>query len=72
MTTYQLKIVGDHKMNCGGCENNVQMNLRRIPGVVDVQADHKTQLVAVSADNEIKFESMQDMLQSIGYMAELA
>lgn len=72
MSKVTLKIVGDHQMNCGGCEGNVKNAISRVPGVTEVTASNKTQLVEIATSAEISIDIFQSALQGIGYQAELA
>jgi copper chaperone CopZ len=71
MTKVTLKIIGDHQMNCGGCEGNVKYTLSQVPGVTEVSASNQTQLVEVASNTEISVETLQTALLGIGYQAEL-
>ena len=69
--TLTLRVVGDHTMHCGGCERSVQFTLNRIPGVREVRADHKTQLIEISPESEqLDLETMKAELDWIGYQVE--
>ena len=73
MSKITLKIVGDHLMNCGGCEGKVQNALSQIPGVAEVSPDRNTQLVEVTLLSEpIGLEQLNAQLETIGYQAVLA
>ena len=66
--TKTLKVVGDQKMHCGGCENTVEFTLKEITGVQQVEADHKTQLIKVVFDpQDIDMGKMQQELVMVGY-----
>ena len=73
MNILNFKVVGEDKMNCGGCERAVKATLLDLPGVSRVKADHNTQgievvLTAGGADVQmIKAE-----LSDIGYEVEMA
>ena len=73
MSKVTLKIVGDHKMTCGGCEGRVQNSLMGITGVTEAKADRNTQLVEVTlSSDEVTLAQMQASLEMIGYQAEAA
>ena len=61
-----LKVVGERTFHCSGCESTVKFTLARIPGLDQIRADHKTQL--------IEFELAPDLaeLECIGYEVEPA
>ncbi len=68
-----LKVVGENKMNCGGCERSVVGTLRTLPGVENVRADHTTQDILVWLGSEAtSVEDLQRELNEIGYQAEPA
>lgn len=65
-----LKVVGDKKINCGGCERTVNLALSQLPGVEQVQADRNTQSIAVTlASTETDLSLLQSELREIGYEA---
>lgn len=71
--TINLKIVGDNKMNCNGCERSVKAALMDVQGVTAVSADHTTQNVVVTAnDSTVQPATLTHELAEIGYVAELA
>ncbi|MBI2917337.1 MAG: cation transporter [Chloroflexi bacterium] len=45
-------MVQDRAMHCAGCESRVETIAKRLPGVVKVKADHKTQKVTITLDIE--------------------
>jgi copper chaperone CopZ len=65
---FRMKVVGEKTIHCSGCENTVRMGLSKLPGVKKVEADHKTQLVEVSADVEqTSHEVIRKHLGGMGY-----
>jgi copper chaperone CopZ len=63
-----FRVVGQQKMHCGGCENTVQFTLRQVPGVQQVEASHKTQLIKLRFDSQnVDLERIQQELDWIGY-----
>lgn len=65
-----LKVVGDKKMNCGGCERSVTAVLSQLPGVQHVSADRNTQSIAVTLGSpEADLTLLQAELREIGYEA---
>jgi copper chaperone CopZ len=65
-----LKIVGEHTMHCGGCARTVIMVLKSVPGVLTVNADHRTQLVDVALNPaEAHTNALKDRLGQLGYEA---
>ena len=72
-TKMTLRIVGDHLMNCGGCEGNIRFALSQISGVAAVKPDRSTQLVELELSSpDVTLEVLQANLELIGYQAELA
>jgi copper chaperone CopZ len=68
-----LKVVGDNKMNCAGCERSVTATLADLPGVREVRADHRTQNIDITlTDGETDVDALQSELQEIGYTTEAA
>ena len=66
--TLNLKVVGDNKMSCGGCERSVAATVLQLPGVAQVTADHTTQGVAVTlGSDETSLETIARELAEIGY-----
>jgi len=63
-----LRVVGQQKMHCGGCEHAVQFTLKQVPGVQQVEASHKTQLIKLRFDSQnVDLERIQQELDWIGY-----
>lgn len=55
-------------VHCSGCESRIQSILRKLPGVVKVKADHKTQKVSLALDGEkTTLEEVRRKLQAAGY-----
>ena len=66
--TKTLKVIGQQTMHCGGCENTVKFTLKQLPGVQEVEASHKTQLIKLSFDPQTTdLEQVQEELDWIGY-----
>lgn len=72
METIALKIVGDNKMNCGGCERSVKAALLDVNGVQSVSANHQTQDVVVTTSGGVAAEALTRELAEIGYQAQPA
>jgi copper chaperone CopZ len=68
-----LKVVGQRTIHCSGCENTVKYALSQIPGVEQIRADHKTQLIEFDLTSEVAdLDKVKAELEWIGYQAELA
>ena len=66
--TRTLKVVGQQQMHCGGCENTVQFSLKQVPGVQQVEASHKTQLIELVFNPEaVNLQQIQQTLELLGY-----
>ena len=66
--TKTLRFTGEQTMHCGGCESTVKFTLKHRPGVLDVEASHKTQLVKLTFDpRRANLEQIQQELGWIGY-----
>ena len=68
-----LKIVGDYKMHCAGCNTSVEFNLKMLPGVGEVKADADTQEIKVElTSGETGIEQLITSLAMIGYQTVVA
>lgn len=66
-----LRVVGENKMNCGGCERSVTATLRELAGVENVRADHRTQDIQMWFGAEAPtMEQIKRELNDIGYQVE--
>ena len=54
-------------MVCGGCENRVKNALGEIEGIENVEADYKTGIVKVLANENIERKAMEDTIEDIGF-----
>lgn len=60
-------------MRCGGCEGGVRFALSQVPGVTEVQADRKTQMIEVGVGADPVDEAiLVSELEMIGYQVERA
>ena len=63
-----LKIIGKQTMHCGGCESTVKFALKQLPGIQQVEANYKTQLIDLTLDTEaLDVERVYQELNWIGY-----
>ena len=68
-----LKVVGPQQLHCGGCEHTVQFTLKQVPGVQQVKASHKTQLITLTFDpRQADLARIQQELDWIGYQVNEA
>ncbi|MBI4340625.1 MAG: heavy-metal-associated domain-containing protein [Chloroflexi bacterium] len=64
--------VQDKAIHCSGCESRIETVLKKLPGVVKVKADHKTQRVAITLDTDRTSASeMKRRLELAGYRTGL-
>lgn len=65
----QLELtVLDRSIHCSGCESRIHSILGRLPGVLKVKADHKTQKVNLALDVEkTPFDEVKTKLEAAGY-----
>lgn len=58
----------DNSIHCQGCEARIEAALKRLPGVMSVRADHRTQKVTVSLDVELSgVEELKERLRRAGF-----
>jgi len=73
MNTYNFKVIGENKMNCGGCSRAVKASLSDLPGVSHVKADHFTQGIELTlASGGADVQTIKAELSDIGYEVEMA
>ena len=60
-------IINVKGMVCGGCENRVKNALGEIEGVEKVEADYKTGIVKILANENIEKKVMEDVIEDIGF-----
>lgn len=66
--TKTLKVTGEQTMHCGGCERTVKFALKHLPGVRQVEANHKSQLIKLAFDPQaIDLKRVRQELDWIGY-----
>lgn len=67
----EFRIVGEAKIHCGGCEQRINVALRKIGGVSAVHASAETQEIVVDFDPEKSSRGdMQQRLEEMGYDVE--
>lgn len=67
MKKLSYQVVGDHTMQCGGCESSVKFVLTGLPGVRDVQASHTTQRIDVAYD-EVQHPDRAQIEEELGHL----
>jgi len=71
MSELSFKIVGEQPIHCEGCEQRITNALKRLEGVREVRADHRTQEVRVAVDPaRLDAERVRAKLGQIGFEAE--
>ena len=66
--TKTLKVIGEQRMHCGGCENSVKFALKQLPNVQRVEASYKTQLINLTFDTKaLDLERVRQELDWLGY-----
>ena len=61
-------IINVKGMVCGGCENRIKNALEEIKGVEKVEADYKTGIVKILANENIERKAMEDTIEDIGWL----
>ena len=67
MNETTIKITG---MSCSGCENRVQNALKNIDGVEEVEADHTTGTVKITAKDEVSEDAIKEKITDLGFEIE--
>lgn len=63
--------VRDRAIHCDGCESRIATVLEPLPGVLRVQADHTTQVVALTLDAErTSLDEVRARLERAGFATE--
>ena len=63
-------IINVKGMVCGGCENRVKNALGEVEGIEKVEADYKTGIVKILANENVERETMEDVIEDIGFVVE--
>lgn len=67
----QFIVTGMQGIHCEGCEQRIDRALRRLPGVLGVEASAETQRVVVEMDtNQVGPEEVRERLDQLGYEVE--
>lgn len=69
MRTHEFVVDGERTIHCEGCEQRIASALGRMDGVREVRADHRTQEVRVTADDDVGPEAIRERLGRIGFPA---
>lgn len=58
-------------MTCTGCENTIKSKVKKVDGVKEVMADHKTNVVKASFDPaKTNTDAIKEVIISAGYKVE--
>ena len=63
-------IINVKGMVCGGCENRVKNALGEVRGIEKVEADYKTGIVKVLANDNVEKKTLEDIIEDIGFEVE--
>jgi copper chaperone len=64
-------VTGEQKIHCEGCEQRIDRALKRLPGVLGVEASAETQRVVVEMDTDrVGPEEVKERLDLLGYEVE--
>jgi copper chaperone CopZ len=63
------KTVSVPNIGCDGCVRTIQNEIKEVAGVVDVKADVKTKLVAVTWDDKTNWQTIAGKFAEIDYPA---
>lgn len=70
--TINYQVVGENRMNCGGCERSVVAALSGLEGVAGVTASHETQAIQLTVSAPVAPETIEQELGELGYEIEPA
>jgi copper chaperone len=66
--TTEFTVTGEQKIHCEGCERRIDRALRRLPGILGVEASAESQRVVVEMDPEwVSSEEVRERLDLLGY-----
>lgn len=66
--TTEFTVTGEQKIHCEGCERRIDRALRRLPGVLGVEASAERQRVVVEMDpDRVSPEEVRERLDLLGY-----
>lgn len=69
--TVHYTVTGEQKIHCAGCEERIRNGLRRLSGILDVQASANTQEVVVSFDPaRVTPDQVRAKLEWLGYRVQ--
>jgi Cd2+/Zn2+-exporting ATPase len=66
--TLELAVKGEELIHCAGCENRIQGVISKLPGVLKVKADHTTQEIRITLDQDnASLKDVREKLDFMGY-----
>lgn len=66
--TGRFVVSGPDKIHCDGCEQRVVKAMKRLPGVTEVAASAKTQVIVVGFDpGQVSPREIVTRLEQVGY-----
>jgi copper chaperone CopZ len=66
--TLELAVKGEELIHCVGCENRIQGVISKLPGVLKVKADHTTQEIRITLDQDsVSLKDVREKLDFMGY-----
>lgn len=66
--TIEYTVIGEDKLHCEGCEQRVGRALKRLDGVREVEANHRSQRIEVEYDpGQVGEEEIRERLDLLGY-----
>lgn len=72
MKSVTLEVVGKDRINCEGCEERVELALKKVPGVSQVRAKSSNQRVQVMFDaNVLNANAIADRIATVGYQTRV-
>jgi copper chaperone len=64
----EFTVTGEQEIHCEGCEQRIGRALRRLPGVLGVEASAQSQRIVVEMDPElVGLEEVRERLDLLGY-----
>ena len=65
--TYEIPVL-DKGIHCPGCEVGIQRMLSKLPGIKEVKASYKSQLVSVTMNaEEVTAQKIREKLDDLGF-----
>jgi len=65
--TTESTVTGEQKIHCEGCERRIDRALRRLPGILGVEASAESQRVVEMDSERVSSEEVRERLDLLGY-----